>query len=214
MTLTTEKEPVDVVDVLAGIQAGGALDALRRRRPVTREQLQASHDALFRPIETAGVSVEERLLIAAFATRLTADDETAARYAALAQEADAARAAVVIAEAAAAAVPGPFGTYTELGLQAENTDGPRYVASTAVRDALGDRLTAALVHTQLLVSRPREASADALDALLTAGWSIDGIITLSQLVSFLAFQQRVAAGLRVLAAASDEPITTPEEPAA
>jgi uncharacterized protein YciW len=35
---------------------------------------------------------------------------------------------------------------------------------------------------------------------VAAGWSADGIVTLSQLVSFLAFQVRVVAGLSVLAA--------------
>ena len=59
-------------------------------------------------------------------------------------------------------------------------------------------LSAALEHAHLLVYRTREASGPALDQLVDAGWSIDGIVTLSQLVAFLAFQQRVAAGLRVL----------------
>jgi len=39
-----------------------------------------------------------------------------------------------------------------------------------------------------------------LQPLVAAGWSADGIVTLSQLVSFLAFQVRVVAGLTVLAA--------------
>lgn len=46
--------------------------------------------------------------------------------------------------------------------------------------------------------RPRESSPEALEALADAGWSADGIVTLSQLVAFLAFQLRVAAGLRLL----------------
>jgi len=37
--------------------------------------------------------------------------------------------------------------------------------------------------------------------LLDAGWSTTGIVTLSQIVAFLAFQIRVATGLRVLAGA-------------
>jgi uncharacterized protein YciW len=39
----------------------------------------------------------------------------------------------------------------------------------------------------------------ALRALLDAGWSTTDIVTLSQLVAFLSFQIRVAAGLRALA---------------
>ncbi len=65
--------------------------------------------------------------------------------------------------------------------------------------------------------RPREASGADLGRLLDAGWSADGIVTLSQLVSFLAFQQRVVTGLRVLAAAglaSESATDNPEEEAA
>lgn len=192
----------DIVDRIAGVTP--ELDALRRRRPVTREQLQASFDALFTPVSDAHVSQAEREIVAAFATALAtaqggADDPTAAFYAARAREADAERAAVAIAEAEGAAAPGPFGSYTELGLQTENTDGLRYRPSDAVVGALGERVAAALAHTHLLVLRPREASGDDLGRLLDAGWSADGIVTLSQLVSFLAFQQRVITGLKVLA---------------
>ena len=66
------------------------------------------------------------------------------------------------------------------------------------RASLGERLAEALEHAHLLVFRPRESSPAALVALADAGWSTDGIVTLSQLVSFLAFQLRVAAGLRLL----------------
>lgn len=187
----------DIVDRIAEVTP--ELDALRRRRPVTREQLQASFDALFQPISTEHVSQEERELIAAFATALAGtDDPTAAFYAARAVEADAPRAAVVLAEAVEYAVTGPFGTYAELGLQSENTEGARYAPSDVATSALGEHLAAALAHTHLLVLRPREASGADLGRLLSAGWSADGIVTLSQLVSFLAFQQRVVTGLRTL----------------
>jgi CMD domain protein len=189
---------VDVIDELAGISPATPLDELRRRRPVTREQLQASSDALFEPLDDAEFPLGERLLVAAFATRLTADDATASHYADRAVESEPARASVVIAEAAQQATEGPFGRYHEEGLAGESTEGVRYVAEAPVVEALGIHLTAALEHAHLLVYRPREASAEALDRLLDAGWSVDGIVTLSQLVAFLAFQQRVAAGLRVL----------------
>ena len=212
--MTDPNDVIDVVDELAGIRPASPLDELRRRRPVTRDQLQASSDALFAPLDDSEFAVAERLLVAAFATRLTADDATAERYAALARSADPQRAEIVLAEAAAAAVPGPFGVYTEAGLRAESTDGPRYTPTGEVSDALGVRIAAALAHAQLLVSRPREASGDDLDLLLDAGWTTDGIITLSQLVAFLAFQQRVAAGLRVLDAAATDRSTDTEEAAA
>lgn len=195
MTTTT-----DVLDELAGVRADGPVDALRRRRPVTREQLQASFDALFSPVDDAHLGLEERALVAAFATRLTADDTTAAWYARHAVEsAGAEQSALVIAEAVTAAASGPYGSYREEGLQAESTDGPRYAPAPEVASELGVRLTAALAHAHLLTFRPREADDAALRALRDAGWSADGIVALSQLVAFLAFQQRVASGLRVLA---------------
>ncbi|MEU4017382.1 CMD domain protein [Microbacterium sp. NPDC028030] len=199
----------DIVDRIVGVTP--ELDALRRRRPVTREQLQASFDALFLPLSVAHVTQAERELVAAFATGLAgADDPTAEFYARRAEQVDPERAAVVRAEATDAAVSGPFGAYTELGLQAENTEGERYVVPDSVAAVLGERLAAALAHTHLLVFRPREASSADLGRLLDAGWTVDGIVTLSQLVSFLAFQQRVVTGLRVLAAAGLTTTATPE----
>ncbi|KQR47573.1 hypothetical protein ASF87_00915 [Microbacterium sp. Leaf161] len=187
----------DIVDQIVGVTP--ELDALRRRRPVTRDQLQASFDALFAPVSTEEVSRAERELIAAFATRLAGDDDaTGTFYADRALAVDPQRGAVAIAEAADAAITGPFGSYTEVGLQAENTEGERYTPSAEVAGALGERLAAALVHTHLLVFRPRESSADDIQRLIDAGWSADGIVTLSQLVSFLAFQQRVITGLTAL----------------
>ncbi|MCD2497840.1 CMD domain protein [Microbacterium nymphoidis] len=191
----------DVVDELTGIEPDERSAALRNRRPVTREQLQASFDALFAPLSDEHFALVDRELVAAFATRLTADDAAAAFYADRARSADPVAADIVLAEAAQAATTGPFGHYREAGLQNENTDGVRYVPSEDAVIALGSRLAAALAHTHLLVYRPREADDSAIQALLDAGWDADGIITLSQLVSFLAFQQRVAAGLRALALA-------------
>jgi uncharacterized protein YciW len=62
-----------------------------------------------------------------------------------------------------------------------------------------------LEHAHLLVFHPRDANPAALQAMLDAGWSSTGIVILSQLVAFLAFQIRVAAGLRTLAGAGSAP---------
>ncbi|WP_318244890.1 CMD domain protein [Microbacterium pullorum] len=196
----TTSTPPDVIDVLTGIAPGSRLDELRRRRPVTREQAQAAYAALFEPRDDAAVPTAERWLIAAYTTRLAADDATAAFYRERAELADPEHAAIVTDEAAAAAAVavGPFGRYPEAGLQQENTEGVRYRAAAAVRAQLGGRLTAGLEHAHLLVLRPREADRAALTALTDAGWSTDAVVTLSQLVSFLAFQQRVVRGLRTI----------------
>jgi uncharacterized protein YciW len=50
----------------------------------------------------------------------------------------------------------------------------------------------------MLVFHPRDAAPDHLQSLLDAGWTTTGIVTLSQLVAFLAFQIRVVTGLKVL----------------
>lgn len=83
----------------------------------------------------------------------------------------------------------------------ENTEGPILTIGEADRTVLGERLSAALEHAHLLTFRPRDANPASLQRLLTAGWSTTGVVTLSQLVSFLAFQIRIVSGLRVLAAA-------------
>jgi len=191
--------PPDVIDELAAVAPGSALDTLRRRRPVTREEAQESFAALFVPRDDSEVSLAERLLLAAFATGLAGDDDTAAFYAAHAARVDPDRWSVVADAAARAAAPGPFGRYREPGLQSESTDGVRWRAPGDLRAVVGDRLTAALEHAHLLVVRPREADAAALAALTDAGWSVDAVVTLSQLVAFLAFQQRVVTGLRTIA---------------
>jgi uncharacterized protein YciW len=50
----------------------------------------------------------------------------------------------------------------------------------------------------MLVYHPRDARPATLEAMLDAGWSTTDVVTLSQLVSFLAFQIRVVAGLMAM----------------
>ena len=71
--------------------------------------------------------------------------------------------------------------------------------SEAGRKALGARLASAFEHTHMLVFHPRDASAPSLQSLLDAGWSTTDVVTVSQLVSFLAYQIRVVSGLSTLA---------------
>ena len=98
----------------------------------------------------------------------------------------------------AAVTTGPYGDFPDGPLTIENLAGPHWLPDAALTAVVGERLAAALVHTHLLTYRPRDASADALQRLLDAGWSTSGVVTLSQLVSFLHFQLRVVAGLTVL----------------
>ena len=97
-----------------------------------------------------------------------------------------------------AVTTGPYGDYPEGPLTVEDVEGPHWQPTPELTSVVGERLAAALTHTHLLTYRPRDASPDALQALLDAGWSTTGVVTLSQLVSFLHFQLRVVAGLTVL----------------
>jgi CMD domain protein len=107
----------------------------------------------------------------------------------------------VKAEIARGMTKGPYGAYPAGPLSVEDVEGMRFAVSDTHRPVLGKTLSAALEHAHLLVFHPRDANPAALQALLDAGWSTTGIVTLSQLVAFLSFQIRVVTGLRALAAA-------------
>jgi CMD domain protein len=193
--------PNDVIDHLAGIAAGSHLDRVRGLRAQARENAQNSFRALFETDETEHMSGRERFAVAAFIAGLHEDRHAELFYVEGAAGQDG-LGATLAAEAARGAVSGPYGAYPSSALAAENTAGLVYRVLDGNRATLGHRLAAALEHVHLLVFRPREASAAALQALLDAGWSATGIVTLSQLVAFLSFQLRVVAGLRALAAAA------------
>lgn len=194
----------DVIDTLAGIEPGSALDAIRNRRPQARKEAQASYRALFAPEFPGGVTATERFAVAAFATGLHGEAQTAAVYAAClaASAASPELCRAVDAAIAAAKGRGPYGSYPAGPLSREDTTGPIHRVAPEIRGVLGARLTAAFDHMHLLVFHPRDAAPAALQALLDAGWSNTDIVTLSQIAAFLSFQIRVVAGLRVLAGAA------------
>jgi len=194
----------DVIDLLAGLTADSPLALIRDRKKVTREHAQASYRALFEPTDASEVSVQERFALACFVAGLHAQDEIAAFYlSGLARSVPAeAILQALSAETAAGRTTGPYGAFPKGPLSAEDVAGPVYTVSKANQAALGVRLCAAFAHVHMLVFHPRDASAVHLQKLLDAGWSNTGIVTLSQLVAFLAFQIRAVVGLRALAAAS------------
>lgn len=194
----------DIIDLLAGITPGSSLDSIRAQRPETREQAQQSYLALFRPKAPGEVSLEERQTIASFIAGLHRQPDIYEFYVNPLEESGTDRWLVEVlkAEIGSGQATGPYGDYPEGPLSVENKAGLLYRVSDTNRDVLGEKLSAALEHAHLLVFRPREASPQALQALLDAGWTTDGIVTLSQLVSFVAFQIRVIAGLSLLSAAS------------
>ena len=195
----------DIIDLLAGLTSGGergvALAAVRDERPQARENAQRSFEALLEPAAPGTFPLAERYAVAAYVAQLHAFDTATAFYGDLLGDEEPALVAPVAAAAAASATSGPYGLYREPALAGESVEGLRWTPDAEASAALGDRLAAALAHAHLLVFRPREARADALQALVDAGWSADDIVSLSQLIAFLTFQLRVAWGLRVLAAA-------------
>jgi CMD domain protein len=190
----------DIIDTLAGLTPDSPLALIRDRKPVTRQQAQASYCALFEPEEAGDVTLQERFALATFVAGLHAQDDITAFYAAgLARTAPPpAFLAALSVEIENGRATGPYGAYPKGPLSKEDVAGPIYHVTHG--EALGVRLTAALAHMHLLVFHPRDATPAVLQSLLDAGWSNSGVVTLSQLVAFLAFQIRAIAGLRTLAA--------------
>lgn len=190
----------DVINTLAGIAPGSALDKARDNRPEARKHAQTSYEALFAPKDVGSFSLLERFAVAAFVAGLHGRAETKDYYADKLVEAGASpelRVAVA-SEVFESHTHGPYGHYPRGPLSGENADGLKYTVTVPARQVLGPRLTAAFEHTHMLVFHPRDAAPPSLQAMLDAGWSTTEIVTLSQLVSFLAFQIRVVAGLKVL----------------
>lgn len=190
---------MDVIDTLSGIAARTRLDELRSHRPEARAQAQATYDALFSPIDDSAMSLVERRAVAAFAAALFDVPAAEQHYARLLAHDDPAIAVAVTEAVELGRGAGPYGSFRGEHA-AESRPGPELILTPQLVDALGVRLTAALQHAHMLALHPRDSARERLHPLVEAGWSADGIVTLSQLVSFLAFQVRVVAGLTVLAA--------------
>jgi CMD domain protein len=193
----------DVIDALVGITPGSALDQVRARRAVARTHSQESYRVMFAPDDPGEVTLAERLAVGAYVTALHGDAGVAGHYATrLRDAAPAALAAAVEAAVAETGAKGPTGAFPPGPLAAESTPAPRFALTPATAAALGPRLVAAFAHAHFLVFHPRDAAPEAFRPLIEAGWSTTAIVTLSQMVSFLAYQVRVVIGLRALAAAT------------
>jgi len=194
----------DIIDTLAGIKPGSALDAIRAKRLQARDNAQKSYLSLFEPIDAGDVSLLERAAVAAFVTGLHGESPVATFYREklAATAGGAALLGAVDAEITRGKTSGPYGSFPAGPLSIENAAGLIYRVSASNKSALGVPLVSALEHAHLLVFRPRDAASTDMKALLAAGWSNTGIVTFSQLVAFLSFQVRVVSGLRTLAAAT------------
>jgi CMD domain protein len=187
----------DIIDRLAEIVPGSPFDLARAKRPEARRAAQQSYELLLFPEEAASFSPLERRAVATFVAALHQDEVVTAHYRELLVEVEPTLSLTIFEQAARGQTTGPYGSYPEGPLSKENQAGHVFQITPEARTLLGERLSAALEHTHLLVFHPRDSSQLALQRLLGAGWTTPGIVTLSQLVAFLSFQIRVITGLRV-----------------
>lgn len=201
-SMTTEfsfeaEPPQDLIDYVVGIESGSWLDTLRRGRNVLRDNAQQSAAFLLNPERDEGFSRTERLAVASFVAGLHGEQDIYRLYLGLLERSGEGHAlsAAIRQFVSEGRTRGPYGAYPKGALSKEDLNGLVFDVSAG---KIGNRLSAALKHAHLLVYHPRDASADALEALQQAGWSETAIVTLSQLVSFLTFQVRIIHGLTVL----------------
>jgi CMD domain protein len=195
-------ETSDIIDLLAGIEAGSPLDGIRGKRVQARENAQKSYLTLFEPADFGDVPALERYVVAAFVAGVHGEPHVTGFY--FTKLGDVAQSpelvAAISAEIGRGKTSGPYGAFPAGPLSAEDKAGLIYRVAPDHRRILGAKLAAALEHAHLLVFRPRDAAPAAMKALLDATWTATGIVTLSQLVAFLSFQVRSVSGLRTLAA--------------
>ena len=86
-------------------------------------------------------------------------------------------------------------------LAAEGADSGVIAAVDSGKPVADARLRAVLAFTGKLIERPIEGDKAAVQSLADSGLSTPAIVALSQLIAFLSYQIRVAAGLKALAAA-------------
>ena len=85
-------------------------------------------------------------------------------------------------------------------LAAEGADGDVIAAVDAGQPVADARLRAVLAFTGKLIERPIEGDKAAVQSLAASGLSTPAIVAMSQLIAFLSYQIRVAAGLKALVA--------------
>lgn len=83
----------------------------------------------------------------------------------------------------------------------EAADGDVIAAVDSGKSVADPRLLAVLAFTGKLIERPIEGDRAAVQSLADSGLSTPAIVALSQLIAFLSYQIRLAAGLKALAAA-------------
>ncbi|RMS43984.1 hypothetical protein ALP66_01573 [Pseudomonas amygdali pv. photiniae] len=172
MTSTTEHStPPDTLDSLLGIAPGSPLHTVRHARDKVALATQGSQDLFFAPTLEHNLSLSERLWVAYYATLLSLQPTLSEHY--LSQLQATGAQASVLADVSASRI-----------------------------DLLEDpRLAAILRFTRTLIESPVHGDQSALHALQHEGLSTAEIVVLAQLIAFLSYQVRLAAGLDALKSA-------------
>lgn len=171
----------NIIDLLA--QTPPELAALRRRRPEAVTNAEESFRALFEHTALAAdFPLAHRYAVAAFIAGISRAPQPAAFYADLLADEDESLVPVVDEAVRCGMSTGPYsgGDFIVFGQ---------------------GRLPAAFDFAHLLTFHPKDASPAAIGHLQQTGYTDDAIVSLAQLISFMAFQLRVVHGLQVLAGA-------------
>jgi len=121
-----------------------------------------------------GLSLEERLCVALYACLLTPAPELAAEY---------------------------EGRLAKLSANVQTMAHIKNLSIHAIQDT---RLQAMLNFTHTLITKPINADKQALLSLPQAGLATAEVVTLAQLISFVSYQVRLAAGLRAMLALENQ----------
>ncbi len=163
----TEHTSLDTIDHLLDLKPGMTTYSVRHEREKVVLATQGSEQGLFDPA-LPGLTVEERLLAALLACKLTPAIELASEYASRLKK---------------------IGTSPQLtGL----------VISADLLNISSPRLRSILTFTHTLITNPVRADREALLTLKQDGLSTPEIVTLAQLIAFISYQVRLAAGLKAM----------------
>ncbi|MDU8431647.1 CMD domain protein [Pseudomonas syringae pv. actinidifoliorum] len=170
--MTTEHSNTpDLLDNLLGIDPGSPLHTVRHARDKVAAATQGSQALFFDPALADNLPLRERLWVAYYATQLSAQPTLTTYY--LQQLREVGVAASVLADVDANRI-----------------------------DLLEDpRLAAILCFTRTLIESPVHGDQRALQALQLQGLSTAEIVVLAQLIAFLSYQVRLAAGLTAIQSA-------------
>jgi CMD domain protein len=159
----------DVINQLAGIESDSLIAGLRGQKPDLVQFAQGSYDALLEPVDPESVSLFERHAIAYRVGLLTSVESVSAWH---------------------------RQRLASLGTSPEQIEA---IAAFPNGDGLAPRVEALLAHTDRVTTSPGSAQPAHIEQLKAAGLSPGEIVTIAQLIGFLAYQVRAIAVARAFA---------------